>query len=116
MKLVLLHSPLTGPATWRPVAPLLEARGHDVCVPDYRSALAGPPPYYGGIAQKIARQADGASVLIVHSGAGALVPSVVAAAHDRMGAAIFVDVLPHAPRPASARAAVRLPARTHAGS
>ena len=94
MKLVLLHSPLTGPATWRQLVPLLEARGHDVCVPDYRSALAGSPPYYDQITRSIACQAGESSVLIVHSGAGALVPVLTSILPLR--AAIFVDaLLPH---------------------
>lgn len=94
MKLVLLHSPLTGPLTWQKVAPLLRAMGHDVCVPDYRAVLAGPAPYYDRIVRDIAHQAGQSSILIVHSGAGALVPAL--AVPLRLNAAIFVDaLLPH---------------------
>lgn len=32
--IVLVHSPLVGPGTWRKLTPLLEARGHSVLVPD----------------------------------------------------------------------------------
>jgi hypothetical protein len=75
--------------------PLLEALGHDVCVPDYRGVLCGPPPYYGKIARHIAHQCGEASALIVHSGAGALAPAVKAVVDDVRGA-IFVDaLLPH---------------------
>jgi hypothetical protein len=96
VKLVLLHSPLTGPVVWQNLAPLLQARGFDVLVPDYRHVLAGPPPYYEKIAREIARPPNASAVLIVHSGAGALVPSIAYAANDWMKGAVFTDaLLPH---------------------
>lgn len=79
---------------WRGIAPLLRAMGHDAWVPDYRGALAGPSPYYDRIVQDIARRADEPSVLIAHSGAGALVPALAEMLPLRT--AIFVDaLLPH---------------------
>jgi hypothetical protein len=94
VKLVLLHSPLTGQSVWQNLAPLFWARGFDVLVPDYRGVLSGPPPYYPALIQSIAAQARKADVLVAHSGAGALVPALVSAMPPR--AAIFMDVLlPH---------------------
>lgn len=94
MRLVLLHSPLINPVEWHKLAPLLEAKGHDVSVPGYRHVLEQAPPYYEKIAREIARQSVEPSVLIVHSGAGALVPVLEGAVP--LQAAIFVDaLLPH---------------------
>jgi hypothetical protein len=97
VRLVLLHSPLTGPAIWQNLAALLQARGSDVLVPDYRSALSGPPPYCEKITQGIASQMGRASVLIVaHSGAGALIPSLADRADEKAARVVFVDaLLPH---------------------
>ncbi|MBS0277033.1 MAG: alpha/beta hydrolase [Proteobacteria bacterium] len=94
MKLLLLHSPLTGPSVWQNLAPLLQARGFDVLVPDYRDALSGAPPYYPAIIQSIAAQAHEADVPVAHSGAGALVSALVSAISPR--AVVFMDaLLPH---------------------
>lgn len=96
MRLVLLHSPLTGTMIWQQLVPLLKAQGHDVSVADYHEALTGPPPYYEKIAHEIARQFREPSVLIVHSGAGALVPAIAGKANGQISGAVFVDaLLPH---------------------
>src|SRR5215470_9008736 len=77
--LVLVHSPFVGPGSWRALAPLLEARGFRVLVPDLRGALRETPPLYFKFGRLIAEAIDTAPgddeiALIVHSGAGALVP------------------------------------------
>jgi hypothetical protein len=53
VRFLLLHSPLVGPATWRPVAGRLLDRGHDAEVHDPRTV-----------------RADGPVVLVAHSNAG----------------------------------------------
>lgn len=91
MKLVLLHSPLVSAATWSKVAPLLRARGHTVATPDLAPALRAGPPYYPRLAEAVAARD---AILVVHSGAGALVPAI--AARTPPAGAIFVDaLLPH---------------------
>ena len=93
MKLVLLHSPLVGSGTWTRVAELLRARGHDVGIPDLAPMLEGGPPYYSRLALIAALGADDA-IVVVHSGAGALVPEI--ATLTKICGAIFVDaLLPH---------------------
>ena len=98
--LVLIHSPLTGPGTWRPLAPLCEARGHQVIVPDLRQALHEAPPLYfrlgRSIMERIATIPGGDEIaLVVHSGAGALVP-MLTRSNKRVRRAVFVDaILPH---------------------
>ena len=98
--LVLVHSPLLGPGTWSALAAQGAAYGTAVAVPDFRAALAGDPPLYFRIAQSVVEQIDAADakediVLVVHSGAGALVPAI-ARRNGRIRTALFVDaVLPH---------------------
>lgn len=94
MKLVLLHSPLVGPATWMAVAPLLRARGHDVAVPDLTPIMAEDGPYYRALAEAAAAAIADPAIVVVHSGAGAVVPVVGALAAVK--AVVFVDaLLPH---------------------
>ncbi len=93
MRLVLLHSPLVGPSTWASLAPLLRVRGHAVAVPDLTPLMAGEGPYYPALAEAASAVAEDC-ILVVHSGAGALVPSIAILAPLR--GAIFVDaLLPH---------------------
>jgi hypothetical protein len=94
LKLVLLHSPLVGPATWKAVAPLLQARGHDVALPDLVPIMAEAGPYYPALAEAAAAAISDPAILIAHSGAGALVPSI--AALEAVKGVVFVDaLLPH---------------------
>lgn len=94
MKLVLLHSPLVASSTWNALAPLLRAGGHVVVVPDLVPVMLDQAPYYTRLA-RTAADAIGAShestILVVHSGAGALVPAIAECAP--IGGAIFVDAL-----------------------
>ena len=93
MKLVLLHSPLVGPGSWDALAPVLRQRGHDVVVPDLSAIMQGSPPYYSKLAILAASAAQD-SILVVHSGAGALVPAI--AEQASIQGSIFVDaLLPH---------------------
>lgn len=96
---VLVHSPLVGPRTWTGVAEVLRDRGHRVYVPSLLDALDGPPPYYPAFARAATAPVDatgGSVVLVAHSGAGALLPSVADALRVPVAAAVFVDaLLPH---------------------
>jgi hypothetical protein len=96
VNLTLLHSPLVGPATWTSLAPVLRARGHCVAVPDLTPLMAGEGPYYAALAEGAASAICDDTILIAHSGAGALVPSVAALSEGRLRGAVFVDaLLPH---------------------
>lgn len=101
---VLVHSPLVGPASWRPVARVLEGRGHRVVVPSLLDAASQPPfteRCLDAVADAVAgaRWADQALVLAGHSGAGPLLPALVArlrSAGRPVAACLFVDAaLPH---------------------
>jgi hypothetical protein len=72
-RLLLVHSPLVGRATWDLVAADLAGRGYQVDVPDLTGTVAAGPPYCSRQAEVIAGSASGEpAVLIGHSGAGAL--------------------------------------------
>jgi hypothetical protein len=72
-RLLLVHSPLTGSATWALVAADLAGRGYEVGVPDLTGTVMAGPPYCVRQAEVIARGASGPpAVLIGHSGAGPL--------------------------------------------
>ena len=103
--LVLVHSPLLGPNSWQPVAGVLRGRGWEVAVPSLLQAIEAPPPLYRALARTVAdllaESAAGGVMLVVHSAAGALVPSIVEAApRATVGRVVFVDAtLPHPGRP-----------------
>jgi pimeloyl-ACP methyl ester carboxylesterase len=93
--LVLVHSPLVGPSTWRPAAEQLRARGRHAVVPSLAHTVASPPPRYDALAGAVSSALDDCPsetiALVVHSGAGALVPSIVDTAPRLVDAVVFVD-------------------------
>ncbi|HYK31971.1 MAG TPA: alpha/beta fold hydrolase [Streptosporangiaceae bacterium] len=91
IRLVLVHSPLVGPATWSRVAPMLAKRGYDVRIADLGDTLAHGPPFSRRQVDVIARCAAGEpAILIGHSGAGALLAPAGLAAGGALGY-VFVD-------------------------
>ena len=95
--LILVHSPLVGPATWQPVARLLRGR-HDVLVPSLHGIAAGPGPYAHRFAEAVARNAHRDEIVLVgHSGAGAYLPVIADALDERVIGTAFVDA--QLPRP-----------------
>jgi len=91
---VLVHSPLVGPLTWTLVADDLGRRGNSVLTPE----LANPTsaPFWSRHADSVARGLAGLPnvepvVLVGHSGAGPLLPSIARAAAVPVAAYIFVD-------------------------
>src|SRR5260370_28933660 len=72
-RLLLVHSPLVGCATWDLVAADLAGDGYELGVPDLTGTVMAGPPYCLRQAQVIARSAPGQpAILIGHSGAGPL--------------------------------------------
>jgi hypothetical protein len=89
-RLLLVHSPLTGPQTWDMIAPHLAEPGWPVILPDLTSTIAAGPPYGRRQIKLIARGAGGQpAVLIGHSGAGPLLAAA---------GAMFEEIHPPAPR------------------
>ena len=92
MQFVLLHSPLVGPTTWRWVAGALLAAGHDVAVPDVRNAaVVGHPEAVIASAVAAVPRGWSAPVLVGHSGAGSILPSVGERLGGNRRKLVFVD-------------------------
>lgn len=100
MRFILLHSPLTGAAAWGPVAAELASRGIEATRPVIPPMPALAAPYYQSAARAVAAQVlsqGGPFVLAVHSAAGGLAPSVVAAAEGQVRGVLYVDAIPPHP-------------------
>jgi len=100
MRIVLLHSPLLGPLSWRPVAAALGDLGHAAEAPAWPRLSSITESYYATLASAMAATIDGGStepaVLVAHSGAGALAPVLAAALRTPPAGVIYADaILPH---------------------
>ncbi|MDP9364267.1 MAG: alpha/beta hydrolase [Chloroflexota bacterium] len=94
--IVLIHSPLVGPLTWSLVADELRRRGVGVAVPTLVDAGDGGPPFWEQHAAAVARgvgavPAEASLVLVGHSGAGPLLPTVGQRVGHPVAAYVFVD-------------------------
>ncbi len=99
--IVLVHSPLVGPATWEPVRIELRQRGLQAAVPILRDDAASGDPYWRQHVASVVATMRGAPagqplVLVGHSGAGALLPALGAALARPVAAYLFVDAGIHA--------------------
>jgi pimeloyl-ACP methyl ester carboxylesterase len=89
--LVLVYSPLVGPATWDALAPALVEWDYPVVVPDMTSAVTQGAPYWPRQVDIVSRAVEvGPVVLIGHSGAGPLLPAM-ANASRQVAACRFLD-------------------------
>jgi len=87
---VLVHSPLLGPSTWRRVGEQLADRGHEVAVPDLRAAASTGDPH-GFVTAAAAGAHEAPALLVGHSGAGWLLPCIGDAMSVRPQRLVFVD-------------------------
>jgi hypothetical protein len=96
MRLVLLHSPLLGGLTWQGVAGALRDRGREAVAPTWPALGDLSADFYRGLAVGMAAAlGEAPSIVVLHSGAGALAPALEAASGSVQGF-IFVDaILPH---------------------
>ncbi|MDP3853219.1 hypothetical protein [Phenylobacterium sp.] len=96
MRLILVHSPLVGPASWGEVPAELAARGYAAQVATLPGWLGVARPYYPALAAALAQAVEPGDLLVLHSGAGGLAASVAALAESRLAGMVFVDaILPH---------------------
>ena len=95
-RIALLHSPLLGGLAWQAVGAELRARGHDAIAPAWPRLGGVGADFYRALATAMADTlGDTPSIVVVHSGAGALVPALEAASAAVRGV-IFADaILPH---------------------
>ena len=99
-RLILLHSPFVGPASWGGVTAALAVRGHAVTAPAWPRLEPIRDAFYRTLAQDMASRIDAeegeAPILVTHSGGGALIPALEAAMTTPPAAVILVDaILPH---------------------
>jgi hypothetical protein len=91
---VLVHSPLVGPTSWRPVAREVERRGRAAVVPSLLGVAEAPAPQWRHVPEVVrAATGDlqGPVVLAGHSGAGLLLPAIADALTVEVAALVFVD-------------------------
>lgn len=93
---VLIHSPLVGPSTWRPVAEALANRGAEAVVSELHDDPGTALPYWEQHANAAARALEVLSperrlILAGHSGAGPILPVIAQALARPVAAYLFVD-------------------------
>ncbi len=92
----LIHSPFLGPSSWWSVGEALDRNGMRALTLDLSDALEAGGRVYESLGEIAARQITARSILVAHSGAGALVPTICRYASGRILGVIFVDaLLPH---------------------
>jgi pimeloyl-ACP methyl ester carboxylesterase len=90
--LVLIPSPLLGPATWEPTAQALERRGRQTRLANLQCVASAAPPYWPAGVDAIVRSARGEPVVLVpHSNSGLFMPAVIDALGDQVRGVVFVD-------------------------
>src|SRR5258708_38999782 len=99
-RVVVVHRPVVGWATWDLVGADLAGGGYELGIPDLTSTVMAGPPYCLRQAQVMARSASGQpAILIGHSGAGPLLAAAGAIIGQGRGS-IFGDAGPPTPGPA----------------
>ena len=93
--LVLVHSPLVGPSSWRPFSNVACARGFDVVRPDLTGVVDAERPQWRYIVDTAVDSTSDRKELVVvgHSGAGAFLPAICQRLEDRLRAVVFVDAI-----------------------
>jgi len=94
MTFVLVHSPIVGSSSWLPVANELRTRGLDAIMPSLAAVTTAPPPRWQAAVAAVRGSVDGVLsdlVLVGHSGAGLLLPTIGGTLHRQPSAYLFVD-------------------------
>ena len=93
---VLIHSPLVGPLTWKLVAEEMRQRGINVVIPALEDSPDSEEPFWKQHAESVAQALaqipqDTSVILVAHSGAGPLLPSIRQSIPNPVDAYVFVD-------------------------
>jgi hypothetical protein len=91
---VLVHSPLVGPSTWHPVARELQSRARRAVVPSLVDVAGAQAPQWQHACRAVeagTATIPGPVVLVGHSGAGLLLPTIAHAISAPVAAMLFVD-------------------------
>lgn len=94
--MLLVHSPLVGPSTWRPAARrLVRMTGiAEVRVPDLTAISGAGPPYWESFVEHALASVSDVEenvVVVGHSGAGVYLPLIAHRLGNRFGCLLFVD-------------------------
>lgn len=90
--LVLIPSPLLGPATWEPTARVVERLGRQARIPSLQGVSKAAPPYWPAGVEAIVKSAGDAPVVLVpHSNSGLYAPAVIEALAAQVRGVVFVD-------------------------
>ena len=98
---VLIHSPLVGTFTWELVAEQMRQRGLDVIIPALNDSPDSREPYWKQHAESFSQALaevpqDTSLLLVVHSGAGPLLPVFRQSISNPVHGYVFVDAgIPH---------------------
>lgn len=92
----LIHSPLVGPSTWKLVASQLQKQNYQVIVPTLVDSGADTKTFWEQHAESASETingatADGACLLVGHSGAGPILPAIGERLRQPPDGYIFVD-------------------------
>jgi Alpha/beta hydrolase family len=94
--LLLVHSPVVGPTTWSSTADVLRGNGFRCVVPDLTGVAKAGPPYYPKFSAAAAEAIDDDPVVLIgHSAAGALLPSIADVVGDPLAAVLVDTQVPH---------------------
>lgn len=93
---VLVHSPLLGPGSWKPVANEFATLGVTSIAPDLERGAAPEAPHWKRHAESVASAvaqdaAQDTTILVGHSGAGPLLPAIADLIEPKPVGYIFVD-------------------------
>lgn len=93
--MLLVHSPLVGPSSFRPLDDVAHDRGVDVFRPDLTGVADADAPQWQHLVDVAVSSATGRSELVVvgHSGAGAVLPAIAGRLGDRLRGIVFVDAV-----------------------
>lgn len=93
--MLLVHSPLVGPSSWRPFAETARERGYDVLRPDLTGVADAPSPqwrHFVDVAESSALGHDDV-IIVGHSGAGAMLRAIAERIGSHLRAVVFVDAV-----------------------
>ena len=95
MHVVLVHSLVLGPTTWKPVEEVLRQRGHAVDLPRLIGVTTQPVPSAPHISEIVAKTVNVAPrepiAVVTHSNAGLFAPAIGAALPKARVSYVFVD-------------------------
>ena len=94
--LLLVHSPLLGPSSWRPFATLASQLGYELALPDLTDVANAPQPrwkHFVEAAASAGHELSRPTLVVGHSGAGVFLPEIARQLDAAETALCFVDAV-----------------------